>query len=87
MTLLYSKNITYNELYKNVCKLANVLKDKNVSKGDRVILYMPMVPEAAYAMLACARIGAIHSGCFRWIFSRGTGKQNKRLWRNCYHYG
>ncbi len=59
-----SKNITYNELYKNVCKLANVLKDKNVSKGDRVILYMPMVPEAAYAMLACARIGAIHSVVF-----------------------
>ena len=59
-----SKSITYNELHKNVCKLANVLKDNEVSKGDRVILYMPMVPEAAYAMLACARIGAIHSVVF-----------------------
>jgi len=59
-----SKNITYNELHKSVCKLANVLKDKDINKGDRVILYMPMVPEAAYAMLACARIGAIHSVVF-----------------------
>ena len=51
-----SKSITYNELHKNVCKLANVLKDNEVSKGDRVILYMPMVPEAAYAMLACEEL-------------------------------
>ena len=59
-----SKKITYRELYENVCKVGNVLKDLGIKKGDRVILYMPMVPEAAYAMLACARVGAIHSVVF-----------------------
>jgi len=59
-----SKNITYGELYEEVCRFANVLKDRGVKKGDRVTLYMPMIPEAAYAMLACARIGAIHSVVF-----------------------
>ncbi len=59
-----SKKITYRELYENVCKFGNVLKDRGIKKGDRVILYMPMVPEAAYAMLACARVGAIHSVVF-----------------------
>ena len=59
-----SKKITYRELYENVCKVGNVLKDRGIKKGDRVILYMPMVPEAAYAMLACARVGAIHSVVF-----------------------
>ena len=59
-----SKKITYKELYENVCRFGNVLKDRGIKKGDRVILYMPMVPEAAYAMLACARIGAIHSVVF-----------------------
>ena len=58
------KNITYRELHQNVCKLANALKARGVSKGDRVCIYMPMVPEAAYAMLACARIGAVHSVVF-----------------------
>jgi len=57
-------NITYNELHEKVCKLANVYKSLGVGKGDRVVLYMPMIPEAAYAMLACARIGAIHSIVF-----------------------
>ncbi len=57
-------HITYRELHENVCKLANVYKDLGVGKGDRVVLYLPMVPEAAYAMLACARIGAIHSIVF-----------------------
>ena len=56
--------ITYSELHKKVCKFANVLKSRGVKKGDRVCIYMPMVPEAAYAMLACARIGAIHSVVF-----------------------
>ncbi|MEE4211465.1 MAG: acetate--CoA ligase, partial [Parvularcula sp.] len=56
--------ITYAEAYEEVCRMANVLKARGVGKGDRVILYMPMVPEAAYAMLACARIGAIHSVVF-----------------------
>ena len=59
-----SKKITYRELYENVCKVGNVLKDRGIKKGDRVILYMPMVPEAAYAMLACASVGAIHSVVF-----------------------
>jgi len=56
--------ITYNELYEQVCRLANAYKALGVGKGDRVILYMPMIPEAAYAMLACARIGAVHSIVF-----------------------
>jgi acetyl-CoA synthetase len=59
-----SKSITYNELYTEVCKLANALKSRGVGRGDRVCIYMPMIPEAAYAMLACARIGAIHSVVF-----------------------
>ena len=59
-----SRAITYGELHDEVCRLANVLKTEGVKKGDRVTLYMPMVPEAAYAMLACARIGAVHSVIF-----------------------
>ncbi len=59
-----SKHISYRELSENVNKLANVYKSMGVGKGDRVVLYMPMIPEAAYAMLACARIGAIHSIVF-----------------------
>ena len=58
------KSITYNELYKNVCKFANVLKKLGAKKGDRITIYMPMILEAAYAMLACTRIGAIHSVVF-----------------------
>ena len=56
--------ISYRELYTEVCKFANVLKSRGVKKGDRVSIYMPMVPEAAVAMLACARIGAVHSVVF-----------------------
>jgi acetyl-CoA synthetase len=59
-----SKHITYAELHDNVCRLANVMKSHGIKKGDRVTIYMPMIPEAAYAMLACARIGAIHSVVF-----------------------
>jgi acetyl-CoA synthetase len=59
-----SKHITYAELHDNVCRLANVLKAHGIKKGDRVTIYLPMIPEAAYAMLACARIGAIHSVVF-----------------------
>ncbi|MEN8709757.1 MAG: acetate--CoA ligase [Paracoccaceae bacterium] len=59
-----SKHITYAELHAQVCKLSNVYKSMGVGKGDRVVLYLPMIPEAAYAMLACARIGAIHSIVF-----------------------
>lgn len=56
--------ITYRELHERVCRLANAMKDQGVKKGDRVCIYMPMIPEAAYAMLACARIGAVHSIVF-----------------------
>jgi acetyl-CoA synthetase len=59
-----SRNITYRELHDQVCRFANVLKKLGVEKGDRVVIYLPMIPEAAYAMLACARIGAVHSIVF-----------------------
>jgi acetyl-CoA synthetase len=58
------KKITYRQLHAEVCRFANVLKSRGVKKGDRVTLYLPMIPEATYAMLACARIGAIHSVVF-----------------------
>jgi acetyl-CoA synthetase len=59
-----SRKITYKELYHQVCQFSNALKSKGIKKGDRVVIYMPMIPEAAVAMLACARIGAIHSVVF-----------------------
>ena len=59
-----AKHITYADLHTDVCKFANVLKSLGIARGDRVVIYMPMIPEAAYAMLACARIGAIHSIVF-----------------------
>jgi acetyl-CoA synthetase len=59
-----SKAITYRQLHEEVCRFANVLKEQGVKRGDRVTIYLPMIPEAAYAMLACARIGAIHSIVF-----------------------
>ncbi|WP_434558667.1 acetate--CoA ligase [Pseudomonas sp. Z5-35] len=59
-----SAEITYKKLHHHVCRLANVLKSRGVKKGDRVCIYMPMIPEAAYAMLACTRIGAVHSVVF-----------------------
>ena len=59
-----SRAITYAELHEEVCRFANVLKAQGVKKGDRVTIYLPMIPEAAYAMLACARIGAVHSVVF-----------------------
>src|SRR5271156_5439881 len=59
-----SKHVTYRQLHDEVCKMANILRTRNVKKGDRVTIYLPMIPEAAYAMLACARIGAIHSVVF-----------------------
>ena len=58
------KNITYKELHNKVSRLGNILRQRGVKKGDRVCIYMPMIPEAAYAMLACARIGAVHSVVF-----------------------
>ena len=59
-----SRAITYAELHREVCRMANVLKAHGVKKGDRVTIYLPMIPEAAFAMLACARIGAVHSVVF-----------------------
>ncbi|MDJ0820832.1 MAG: acetate--CoA ligase [Paracoccaceae bacterium] len=59
-----AQHITYSDLHRSVCKMANILETLGVRKGDRVVLYLPMIPEAAYAMLACARIGAIHSIVF-----------------------
>ena len=59
-----SRHITYRQLHDEVCKMANILRTRNVKKGDRVTIYLPMIPEAAYAILACARIGAIHSVVF-----------------------
>ncbi len=59
-----SLKITYKQLHESVCRFANALKKRGIGKGDRVCIYMPMIPEAAYAMLACARIGAIHSVVF-----------------------
>src|SRR3954454_16861436 len=59
-----SRKITYRELHDQVCLFANILRNRNISKGDTVTIYMPMIPEAAYAMLACTRIGAVHSIVF-----------------------
>src|SRR5690606_26309261 len=59
-----SRHITYRELHDEVCRFANELRNRGVEKGDRVTIYMPMIPEAAFAMLACARLGAIHSVVF-----------------------
>ncbi len=66
-----SQQITYQQLHDEVCKVANMLKSNGVGKGDRVCIYLPMIPEAAYAMLACARIGAVHSVVFAG-FSSGS---------------
>ena len=59
-----TRTLTYQQLHREVCRFANVLKRNRIRKGDRVIIYMPMIPEAAIAMLACARIGAVHSVVF-----------------------
>lgn len=67
--------ITYNELYERVCIFANVLKNQGISKGDRVCIYLPMIPELAVAMLACARIGAIHSVVFAGFSSESLAQR------------
>ena len=68
--------ISYLELYERVNEFANAMKAEGVSKGDRVIIYMPMTPEAAIAMLACARIGAVHSVVFAGFFGECSCRQN-----------
>ena len=75
------KKVTYRELHDKVSRMGNVLRDRGVKKGDRVCIYMPMIPEAAYAMLACARIGAVHSVVFGG-FSPGA-LQNRILDSGC----
>ena len=70
-----SKTLSFNELYADVCKFANVLKSLGVTKGDRVILYLPMIPEAAIAMLACTRIGAVHSIVFAGFSSESLASR------------
>ncbi|MGB1825266.1 MAG: acetate--CoA ligase [Candidatus Puniceispirillaceae bacterium] len=70
-----SRHISYAELHEEVCKFANVLKAEGVKKGDRITLYMPMIPEAAYAMLACARIGAVHSIVFGGFSPEALGQR------------
>ncbi len=72
-----SCHITYGDMHERVCKLANVYKSLGVGKGDRVVLYMPMIPEAAYAMLACARIGAVHSVVFAGFSPEALGSRIK----------
>ena len=70
-----NKLISYRELYKETCRMANVLKSLGVKKGDRVVIYLPMIPEAAYAMLACARIGAVHSIVFAGFSSEALASR------------
>ena len=73
------KKITYNELHEHVCRFANVLKTNGVKKGDRVTIYLPMIPEAAYAMLACTRIGAVHSIVFGGFSPELARRPHQRL--------
>ncbi|WP_430612975.1 acetate--CoA ligase [Flavobacterium sp. JP2137] len=70
-----AQHITYNELYNRVTKMANVLQDQGIKKGDRVCIYLPMIPELAVSMLACARIGAIHSVIFAGFSSSAVSKR------------
>src|SRR6185295_18053630 len=77
-----SRHITYRQLHDEVCKLANILRNRNVEKGDRVTIYMPMIPEAVYAMLACARIGAIHSVVFGGFSPESLGGRKVPLKAN-----
>eukprot|EP01124_Arcella_intermedia_P025630 TRINITY_DN4623_c0_g1_i1.p1 TRINITY_DN4623_c0_g1~~TRINITY_DN4623_c0_g1_i1.p1 ORF type:complete len:666 (-),score=107.91 TRINITY_DN4623_c0_g1_i1:47-2044(-) len=69
------KKVTYSELHKEVCRLANALKRQGVKRGDAVCIYLPMIPEAAYAMLACARIGAVHSVVFAGFSSEALSSR------------
>ena len=78
-----SRRISYQELKDEVCKFANALKMRGIKKGDRVTIYMPMVPEAAYAMLACARIGAVHSVVFGGFSSESLRDRIQDCESNC----
>ncbi len=72
-----TRRLTYAELHREVCKFANVLKQLGIQAGDRVSIYMPMVPELAIAMLACARIGAIHSVIFAGFSAEAIADRNR----------
>ena len=72
-----SQSISYKSLYERVCKMSNVLKDKGVKKGDRVCIYLPMIPELAISVLACARIGAVHSVVFAGFSSNALATRIK----------
>jgi acetyl-CoA synthetase len=72
-----AQHITYNQLYAEVTKLANVLRDQGIKKGDRVCIYLPMIPELAYAVLACARIGAVHTVVFAGFSSQAVAERIK----------
>jgi acetyl-CoA synthetase len=72
-----AQHITYNQLYAEVAKLANVLRDQGIKKGDRVCIYLPMIPELAYAVLACARIGAVHTVVFAGFSSQAVAERIK----------
>jgi acetyl-CoA synthetase len=78
-----SKAITYRELHEQVCRLGNAMKNEGVKKGDRVTIYMPMIPEAAVAMLACARIGAVHSVVFGGFSPDSLGGRIQDCDSNC----
>ena len=70
-----AQHITYNELHQRVCKMVNVLREQGISKGDRVCIYLPMIPELAVSILACARIGAIHSVIFAGFSSSAVASR------------
>ena len=76
-----SRTLTYRQLHAEVCKAANALKGLGVVAGDVVAIYLPMIPEAAIAMLACARIGATHSVVFGGFSRRGAARSHQRLRR------
>ena len=81
-----SKHITYRELHAEVCRMANALKELGVKKGDRVTIYLPMIPEAAYAMLACTRIGADPLGGVRRLLARQPRQPHRRLRQQHRHH-
>jgi non-ribosomal peptide synthetase component F len=80
------RTLTCRELYEETCRFANLLKQRGVGRGDRVMIYMPMIPEAAAAMLACARIGAIHSVVFGRFLTRQPGGPDRGLRRQLRHH-
>ena len=83
----HDEKITYRQLHERVCKFANVLKANGVKKGDRVTIYLPMIPEAAYAMLACARIGAVHSVVFGGFSPDSLAGPHRRCRLQVHHHG